>query len=217
MEKGECEYFTVLVLLVGVLSQTALAGGIDNKQNWSARYIATGSRNAATDGPDIAAYNPAGIMFQADGIGLGLDVQYIWKNYDQTYTKFPEMSSVDRDQDEPSIVPGLFATYKSGNWGYLALSQTAAAVAKSNMNPAIPSPMKSGHLYILIRARGLEAPCSLMKRLSRLLLYHLYRGGLLSVQRDVFRGRRRPVCGCQQDSKSLCRHHLAFGCCLRRL
>lgn len=116
-KKASVSIFTALVLLVGVFSQTALAGGIDNKQNWSARYIATGSRNAATDGPDIAAYNPAGIMFQEDGIGLGLDVQYIWKNYDQTYTKFPEMTSLDRDQDEPSIVPGLFATYKSGNWG----------------------------------------------------------------------------------------------------
>jgi long-chain fatty acid transport protein len=116
-KKASVGIITALVMLVGVFSQTALAGGIDNKQNWSARYIATGSRNAATDGPDIAAYNPAGIMFQEDGIGLGLDVHYIWKDYEQTYTKFPQMTSVTGDQDEPSIIPGLFATYKSGNWG----------------------------------------------------------------------------------------------------
>jgi long-chain fatty acid transport protein len=117
MKKASVSVFTVLLLLAGVLSQTALAGGIDNKQNWSARYIATGSRNAATDGPDIAAYNPAGIMFQEDGIGLGVDVHYIWKDYEQTYTKFPGGPVVTSDQDEPSIIPGLFATYKSGNWG----------------------------------------------------------------------------------------------------
>lgn len=117
MGKTSASILTALVMLVGVFSQTALAGGIDNKQNWSARYIATGSRNAATDGPDIAAYNPAGIMYQEDGIGLGLDVHYIWKDYEQTYTQFPGGSTVTRDQDEPSIIPGLFATYKSGAWG----------------------------------------------------------------------------------------------------
>ncbi len=89
MEKANVSIFTALVLLVGVFSQTALAGGIDNRQNWSARYIATGSRNAATDGVDIAAYNPAGIMQQQEGIGLGLDVHYIFKNYEHKYTKFP--------------------------------------------------------------------------------------------------------------------------------
>lgn len=117
MGKTSASILTALVMLVGVFSQTALAGGIDNKQNWSARYIATGSRNAATDGVDIAAYNPAGMMFQADGIGLGLDVHYILKDYEQKYTEFPGGPEVTRDQDEPSIIPGLFATYKSGNWG----------------------------------------------------------------------------------------------------
>ncbi|MDT8378515.1 MAG: outer membrane protein transport protein [Desulfotignum sp.] len=116
-KKASVSIFTALVLLVGVFSQTALAGGIENKQNWSARYIATGSRNAATDGVDIAAYNPAGVMFQEDGIGLGLDVHYIWKDYEHQYTKFPGGPTVTRDQDEPSIIPGLFATYKSGAWG----------------------------------------------------------------------------------------------------
>ncbi len=117
MEKANVSIFTALVLLVGVFSQTALAGGIDNRQNWSARYIATGSRNAATDGVDIAAYNPAGIMQQQEGIGLGLDVHYIFKNYEHKYTKFPGGPVVTREQDEASIIPGLFATYKSGAWG----------------------------------------------------------------------------------------------------
>jgi long-chain fatty acid transport protein len=116
MGKTSASILTALVMLVGVFSQTALAGGIDNKQDWSARYLATGSRNAATDGVDIAAYNPAGMMFQEDGIGLGLDVHYIFKNYEHKYTDL-QAGPVTRDQDEPSIVPGLFATYKSGVWG----------------------------------------------------------------------------------------------------
>jgi long-chain fatty acid transport protein len=115
-KKASVSIVTALVMLLGVFSQTALAGGIDNKQNWSAKYIATGSRNAATDSVDIAAYNPAGIMFQEDGIGLGLDVHYIWKDYEHKYTD-RQAGPVTRDQDEPSMIPGLFATYKSGSWG----------------------------------------------------------------------------------------------------
>lgn len=38
------------------------AGAIDNKTNWSAEYIRTLNRNAATDYADIAAYNPAGTV-----------------------------------------------------------------------------------------------------------------------------------------------------------
>lgn len=105
------------VLLIGVFSQTALAGGIDTKQNFSAKYVGSGSRNAAVDSVDIAAYNPAGIMFQKDGFGLGVDAHYIFKNYEQEYTSVYPGGPVTREQDEPSIVPGLFGTYKSGSWG----------------------------------------------------------------------------------------------------
>jgi long-chain fatty acid transport protein len=105
------------LILIGVFSQTVLAGGIDNKQNFSAKYVATGSRNAATDSVDIAAYNPAGIMFQQDGLGLGLDTHYIFKNYEQKYTSVNPPGLVTREQDEPSLIPALFGTYKSGSWG----------------------------------------------------------------------------------------------------
>lgn len=107
-----------LVLLSGVLlSPIAFAGGIDNKQNFSARYVATGSRNAATDGVDIVAYNPAGIMQQDNGFAIGLDLHYIWKDYEHTYNQVNPAGQVTRDQDEPSPVPGIFAKYTHDNWG----------------------------------------------------------------------------------------------------
>ena len=46
---------------------SALAGGVDNKTNWSAEYIRTLNRNAATDYADIAAYNPAGTVKLDEG------------------------------------------------------------------------------------------------------------------------------------------------------
>jgi hypothetical protein len=48
------------LLLSFVCVSAVYAGAIDNKTNWSAEYIRTLNRNAATDYADIAAYNPAG-------------------------------------------------------------------------------------------------------------------------------------------------------------
>ncbi len=106
----------VFLLCAGLLSQIALAGGIDNKQNFSARYLATLSRNAAIDGADIAAYNPAGIMQQDNGVRVEADVQLLLKVYENRYTSEKD-GHVIKDQDNPSVVPSFFTTYKSDSWG----------------------------------------------------------------------------------------------------
>ena len=124
-----------IALTFTAVPQFVSAGGIENKQNFSARYIATGSRNAAIDGADIAAYNPAGVMMKEDtGLTLEADVQYILKDYEQdidnsVFNAGLEASAIgpatsgivgsrSGDQDEPSVVPTLFGTYKSeGKWG----------------------------------------------------------------------------------------------------
>jgi long-chain fatty acid transport protein len=158
MGKTSASILTALVMLVGVFSQTALAGGIDNKQNWSARYVATGSRNAATDGVDIAAYNPAGIMFQEDGIGLGLDVHYIFKDYEHKYTDL-QAGPVTRDQDEPSIIPGLFATYKSGVWGVFGsiTNNGGGGLVKYESGNAITNTIAMGFLPMPLTNQFIEA------------------------------------------------------------
>lgn len=115
MKKVLVANFIVLLLFV-FLSPPAMAGGIDNKQNFSVRYLGTGSRNAATDGVDIVAYNPAGIMQQENGFAVSLDAHYIWKDYEHTYNQFLS-TQVTRDQDEPSLVPGIFAKYTHDKWG----------------------------------------------------------------------------------------------------
>ena len=116
MKKVLVANFIVLLLFV-FLSPPAMAGGIDNKQNFSVRYLGTGSRNAATDGVDIVAYNPAGIMQQENGFAISLDAHYIWKDYEHTYNQVNPAGQVNRDQDEGSLVPGIFAKYSHDNWG----------------------------------------------------------------------------------------------------
>jgi long-chain fatty acid transport protein len=94
-----------------------MAGGADNKTSWSVEYIRTLNRNAATDSADIVMYNPAGVMKMADGIYANLSAQYIAKDYNN------QINGVDYDQDESSIIPGLFAVYKKDRWaGYFGLS-----------------------------------------------------------------------------------------------
>ncbi len=117
MKKG-----TLLVMLcivgVAVFSASAVwAGGADNKANWSAEYIRTLNRNAATDSADIVMYNPAGVMMMDDGLYGNISGQYIVKDYNN------KINGTDFDQNEPSIVPGLYAVYKSGPFaGFLGVT-----------------------------------------------------------------------------------------------
>jgi long-chain fatty acid transport protein len=94
------------------------AGGIINKNNQSADYIRTLNRSAATDYADIAVFNPAGIMQMDNGGYAKLDVLYFAKDYSDTVPGFGEL-----DQDEPSIIPGLFTIYKQDRWaGFFAFT-----------------------------------------------------------------------------------------------
>jgi long-chain fatty acid transport protein len=96
----------------------AAAGGIINKQNQSADYMRTLNRNAATDFSDAAVYNPAGIMQMADGLYGKLDVMYFDKDYSNDVPGFGTL-----DQDEPSILPGVFTIYKRKKWaGFFAFT-----------------------------------------------------------------------------------------------
>ena len=110
----------VFLCVAGLIAASAsplFAGGIDNKTNWSAEYIRTLNRNAATDSADIVMYNPAGVMKMDDGLYGNLSVQYILKDYTNN------IDGVDFDSDEPSLIPGVFLLYKQDRWaGFFGLS-----------------------------------------------------------------------------------------------
>ncbi|MBW1744497.1 MAG: hypothetical protein JRJ47_13875, partial [Deltaproteobacteria bacterium] len=60
--------FLCVSALVFCLTSPVMAGGIDNKHNFSAEYIRTLNRNAATDSADATVYNPAGVVRMEDGL-----------------------------------------------------------------------------------------------------------------------------------------------------
>ncbi len=96
-----------LVLLSG---SYLMAGGVDNRSNYSGEYVRTLDRNAATDSIDAIAYNPAGVMMMQDGTYGNFSLHYVTKDYTNT------VDGVELKQDKGSFVPALFALYKKDNW-----------------------------------------------------------------------------------------------------
>jgi long-chain fatty acid transport protein len=109
--------FLCVSALVFAVASPLMAGGIDNKHNFSAEYIRTLNRNAATDSADAVVYNPAGVARMEDGLYANLSLQYAFKDYSNTF------NGVEYESDEPDIVPGLFALYRKDQWaGYAAFT-----------------------------------------------------------------------------------------------
>jgi long-chain fatty acid transport protein len=102
------------MLLSGCLVSAAYGGAIDNKTNWSAEYIRTLNRNAATDYADIAAYNPAGTVKLQDGFIINGSAQYLGKDY--TNNVSDPFGTNSYNSDEGSVVPGIFGVYNRDKW-----------------------------------------------------------------------------------------------------
>jgi len=107
--------FVFVACTVFCVTLPLLAGGIDNKTNYSADYARTLNRNAATDSADAVVYNPAGVMKMEDGMYLKLDLQY---------TALKEATNIiggtEFESDATDIVPALFALYKKDRWAAFA-------------------------------------------------------------------------------------------------
>jgi len=119
MRKGLTLFGAIGLLCVLTLAASPLyAGGIINKNNQSADYMRTLNRSAATDYPDIAVYNPAGIMKMENGAYGKIDALYFSKDYSNDVPGFGKLNS-----DKPSIIPGAFALYKRDRWaGFFAFT-----------------------------------------------------------------------------------------------
>lgn len=102
--------FLCVSALVFCLATPVMAGGIDNKHNFSAEYIRTLNRNAATDSADGVVYNPAGVVKMEDGLYGSLSGQYAFKKYTNT------VNGLELQTDEGDFVPSLFALWSHDRW-----------------------------------------------------------------------------------------------------
>jgi long-chain fatty acid transport protein len=109
----------VFLCVAGLIVASAsplFAGGIDNKHNWSAEWVRSLNRNAATDSADAVSYNPAGVMKMDNGFYLNATGQYALKEYSNTEPNTAPFSGTKYTTDDPDFVPSLFGLYKQDKW-----------------------------------------------------------------------------------------------------
>jgi len=170
--------------LIVSLASPLMAGGIDSKTAWSAEYIRTFNRNAATDSADAAAYNPAGVMKMEDGVYGNLSVIYIGKDYTN------DVGGTDLESDESSIVPGLFAVYKQDRWaGFFAFTITGGG-GYVDYKDGNYTTMVGGALLnalFLMPVMGLPTPATIAsQRLEAESYYYAYTIGAAYKINDMF-------------------------------
>jgi len=135
------------------------AGGIENKHNYSAEYIRTLNRNAATDSADAVVYNPAGVVKMEDGFYVNLSGQAIPKDYWHT------VGGIDYESDTPSFIPGLFGLYKHDRWAAFAAFTIPAGGGKVEYEKGSATTLAlgqgiiagSGGFYSTIKNQHLES------------------------------------------------------------
>jgi long-chain fatty acid transport protein len=86
-------------------------GSVDHNNNFSAGYVRTFNRNAVTDAPDAAVYNPAGTVKLKKGLYLSTNNQSVFKNY------YHETASAKYSAKNPTFfLPSAFVVYNGGRW-----------------------------------------------------------------------------------------------------
>lgn len=139
--------------LITFFSAAAFAGGTVNKTNWSAEYIRTMNRNAATDYADIVFYNPAGTVMMEDGFYANLSAHWFPKDYNN---KVPGVG--DLDSDEASIVPGLYLLYKQNRWaGFFGASNVYGGGKVNYKNGNAINLMAAGALLPVLTSSSAKA------------------------------------------------------------
>lgn len=125
----------VFLCVAGLIAASAsplFAGGIDNKHNWSAEWVRSLNRNAATDSADAVSYNPAGVMKMDNGFYLNATGQYALKEYSNTEPNTAPFSGTEYTTDDPDFVPSLFALYKQDKWAAYGAVTIVEAGGKIN-------------------------------------------------------------------------------------
>jgi len=137
--------FAASCLLVFFLfgASPVIAGGIENKPNFSAEWVRTLNRNAAFDSADCVVYNPAGTSRMSEGLYVNLSGQYAMKEYSNS------LGGTTYESDIPDMVPGLFALYRKDRWSLFGAFTIPVGGGKVEFD--------RGSVTSLMLARGFQA------------------------------------------------------------
>jgi long-chain fatty acid transport protein len=129
----------LFLVLFFAAASSLYAGSIDYLSNQSADYIRMFSRNGATEGADIAVYNPAGTAYLKKGLYFQASNQFIFKTHEDTLSG---LGSYDKDYKttEPSLtVPDAVAIYNGDNWAAYFTTGIVAGGGTVKYNDGIPT------------------------------------------------------------------------------
>jgi long-chain fatty acid transport protein len=129
------------LVLSAVFTSALFAGAVDNKTNWSAEYIRTLNRNAATDYADIAAYNPAGTVKLDEGFIINGSAQFLAKDYENI------VNGTSFESDEPSVIPGIFGVYNRSKWSLFGAFTNVGGGGKVDFSQGNYTTVQIGTLY----------------------------------------------------------------------
>ena len=106
---------------------------IDNLSNLSAEWIRTGARNAATNGTDIVAYNPAGLTKLESGLHINISNQSLFRKPSHSYDfGFGEgMKSFTQSGSDP-FLPALYFSYNRNSWAFFGAAYFSGGGATMN-------------------------------------------------------------------------------------
>jgi long-chain fatty acid transport protein len=106
---------------------------MDNLSNLSADWIRIGARNAATNGTDIVAYNPAGLTNLTPGFHLNFCNQSLFRSPSHSYDfGFGEgRKSFTQDGSDP-FIPSLYLSYNLNTWAFFGGIYIAGGGATMN-------------------------------------------------------------------------------------
>ena len=92
---------------------------IDNLSNLSAEWMRTGARNAATNGTDIAVYNPAGLTNLEGGLHINLCNQSLFRNPSHSYDLGlgDGIKNFKQDGSDP-FLPSLYLSFNKNKWAF---------------------------------------------------------------------------------------------------
>lgn len=118
------------ILLMLAVTASLFAGGAENKNNMSAGYIRSPSKNTETKKPDAVFYNPAGTAFMEEGVYFEIGNQFLFKDYSNDASETP-LNDEYSSTDPVLIYPNGEVVWNAGNFALFGAVGVAAGGGKA--------------------------------------------------------------------------------------
>lgn len=136
-----------IALTAMAMNAAELSAQIDNLANLSPEYVRTGARNAATDAPDAAVYNPAGLTNLNDGFHISVGNQSLFRKPSHEYDLGLGEGTKKFTQDGADwFLPNIYGAWKKNSLSvfggfYISGGGATANYPKGSINTDLISMM----------------------------------------------------------------------------